>query len=1197
MCEAPRANIIPSIALGASACYDLSANVILEVFEPVFRSRMMPKAKRAIRTNRQGLLRGIEPLETRDLMSGNQVSATLLNGSLTVAGTTSDDTIDIRQVGNELLVRSATREAGKMIGSSQDEFSVPQVQELIVSDPVGNNSIRFQGISGGNSFSVILAGGSGNDTLACIDADATLIPGSGSNSLYGEGGVVTVNYGNLTTGIHADLLRHTVAHNGTSDLDHLNGIVNLIGSSFDDYVEGVRSGSRIQEYVGNNHLVGFSGDNVLIGGSGNDTIDAGSGSDWIETTAGADTVNVGVGSATITGGTGNDTVIGGSGPAVITAGRGPLSVVGGTGDLQIFGGPGGDSLIGGTGHNYIIAGTGNTKIVGGPGSDVLVGGPGDDSIMGGGGDDVIMGGGGNDQLSESDSPDPPSQHSILLGGAGTNTITNQNANAIVSRVSTQDTITSGAGLTQYVDDTAAPILTSDAASVSSLKTWLTNQIDANQTATATVLQQSQHDTKQVSAAESTTTAGVNQAIDLSSKLDDFNREFNRLTTEMQTYADKVKADGTITIPPIGKVPSPAALLDSQVIIDDQGKLNTLVSDFQNNFFNESLFLGVPSLKDIETKAGGVVTTVTNGVSNVINVIGNGIHSVGDLANSIISGVEDIGQDIGKAATAASTAISTSFTPVLDILQSDVSSAISAAMQAIGGLSNALSNLKIDIHVSTADLKNINVPGLFKAAYDDVLKAHIPSLPVLLGNGIDWIADHVNDDAIKFKAWWGQNVSGPAGVNEQSLEGYEHHAEDQWHIYWNHGRRLHVHIGDYADIQEISVAPAANGQYTIAATVDNTSGMDHVDLLQNGAVVAHFEGAEGSPSVTLSQGAPGSTAIVGASLEDDHQHFSKFGTVTFPVTEKTIIAGGSTSSPPSARRTAGDVLQSDNPDYFIDHVTIEDDGDTYVVIVDSPAVNPDLSIAVTATFESGRLQFNFDTGTKDSPSVTSIAHGLDGTLRRFTFEKDYDGNTDTFASSSVSVVLTFNGLSLSGDQHSISPREVAVNENSGKITSDPELYEFPQKYSDLSFSRDEAAVLGYVLGADLELAKAGVEAIQQMIGGAGSAKDFAKALESVKEFADFMAEKVVDFALDKVADLHGGVGIEKVSELTFDYIGKNRLQLLPDEIIGNFLHGNLSPNRIGLDGTKNLTPPTRGSENWQFWIAFRNDIRMYLKTHP
>ena len=133
---------------------------------------------------------------------------------------------------------------------------------------------------------------------------------------------------------------------------------------------------------------------------------------------------------------GNDELVGGEGDDTLD---------GGDGDDRLFGNGGNDTLLGGVGEDTLFGGEGDDNLSGGEGNDTLNGGNGDDTLCGGSGGDHLFGGSGNDTLTE-DGPcasegansslltdsEPneaaPDRESLLVGGAGTDTITGSQFN-------------------------------------------------------------------------------------------------------------------------------------------------------------------------------------------------------------------------------------------------------------------------------------------------------------------------------------------------------------------------------------------------------------------------------------------------------------------------------------------------------------------------------------------------------------------------------------------------------------------------------------------------------------------------------------------------------------------------------------------------------------------------------------------------
>ena len=206
-------------------------------------------------------------------------------------------------------------------------------------------------------------------------------------------------------------------------------IEDLIGSAFDDILDGAHGPNRLGGYRGDDELDGREGDDWLDGGPGADVLRGGAGNDtasWFfsfrgvvvrlhdgtarggeaegDTFAGTDVVEyTDAEGNTVTMEVPDIENLEGSSRADILAGDlRDNRINGGGGNDEIYGGPGGgdDLLTGGPGDDRIYGGIGDDTLGGGPGDDRLWGGPGDDMLDGGEGDDgfVIAAGGGNDTI-------------------------------------------------------------------------------------------------------------------------------------------------------------------------------------------------------------------------------------------------------------------------------------------------------------------------------------------------------------------------------------------------------------------------------------------------------------------------------------------------------------------------------------------------------------------------------------------------------------------------------------------------------------------------------------------------------------------------------------------------------------------------------------------------------------------------------
>jgi Ca2+-binding RTX toxin-like protein len=179
-------------------------------------------------------------------------------------------------------------------------------------------------------------------------------------------------------------------------------------------------------------IVGTLGDDVLGGGEGDDVISGLAGNDRLSGDAGDDQISGGDGNDVLDGGDGDDTIDGGAGDDVLVGGAGDDEVDGGDGtdtvsytgdaagitvDLSTGETNGGDAGADALARiENVIGGAGNDALTGDDAANVLDGSAGNDTIDGGANDDVLVGGEGADVLAGGDGDD------VLRGGAGDDTV-------------------------------------------------------------------------------------------------------------------------------------------------------------------------------------------------------------------------------------------------------------------------------------------------------------------------------------------------------------------------------------------------------------------------------------------------------------------------------------------------------------------------------------------------------------------------------------------------------------------------------------------------------------------------------------------------------------------------------------------------------------------------------------------------------
>ena len=127
----------------------------------------------------------------------------------------------------------------------------------------GSNDIR--GIDGDD----VIKGYAGNDKLFGLDGNDTLIGGAGADYLSGGSGSDTASYFGATAGVVASLTNSSI-NTGDAAGDTYNSIMSLIGSDFNDVLNGSNGGNRIDGGTGYDTIKGYGGNDTLTGGAGKD---------------------------------------------------------------------------------------------------------------------------------------------------------------------------------------------------------------------------------------------------------------------------------------------------------------------------------------------------------------------------------------------------------------------------------------------------------------------------------------------------------------------------------------------------------------------------------------------------------------------------------------------------------------------------------------------------------------------------------------------------------------------------------------------------------------------------------------------------------------------------------------------------------------------------------------------------------------
>jgi Ca2+-binding RTX toxin-like protein len=264
----------------------------------------------------------------------------------------------------------------------------------------GNDSVS------GRDGNDTLIGGDGIDNLMGNDGDDLLIGGEGGDFLSGNAGTDTASYADSDESVVVDLdwedsWGYGFGSGGTAEHDLVQGIENLIGSSYADTLEGSDADNVIDGGAGADTLYGKGGADLLKGAGGADTLNGGNGADTLKGGGGADMLN---------GGNGNDTASYEASPEGVSVLLYTDDAAGGDAEGDELNGI--ENLSGSAFADVLWGGDGGNELHGLDGNDTLKGFGGADSLMGGTGSDTLEGMNGSDMLRGDNG------HDILNGGAG-----------------------------------------------------------------------------------------------------------------------------------------------------------------------------------------------------------------------------------------------------------------------------------------------------------------------------------------------------------------------------------------------------------------------------------------------------------------------------------------------------------------------------------------------------------------------------------------------------------------------------------------------------------------------------------------------------------------------------------------------------------------------------------------------------------
>jgi Ca2+-binding RTX toxin-like protein len=266
----------------------------------------------------------------------------------------------------------------------------------------GNDSLSsIEGVFGsasddfiyGNNAANTLYGKDGSDSLSGYEGSDTLVGGIGNDVLDGGTGIASeidfVSYAEATDSVSVSLT--SGSSSGADGQDTISNFEGIIGSAYDDILDGDS---------GANTLFGNGGDDTLIGREGDDQLDGGAGIDFVSYYGSGASVSVSLLDGTSTGGFGADSLFNFEG------------IIGSTTD---------DTLAGDNSNNTLCGNAGNDNLYGNGGTDTVSYADASGSVSVDLSSNTATGADGNDTLSSIEN---------VIGSANADTITGDSGNNI-----------------------------------------------------------------------------------------------------------------------------------------------------------------------------------------------------------------------------------------------------------------------------------------------------------------------------------------------------------------------------------------------------------------------------------------------------------------------------------------------------------------------------------------------------------------------------------------------------------------------------------------------------------------------------------------------------------------------------------------------------------------------------------------------
>ncbi len=146
-------------------------------------------------------------------------------------------------------------------GEGDDQLTGNSGDDTLVG---GNGNDLLMGNSGNDE----LHDGAGNDKVDGGSGDDVVVAGEGDDSYNGASGYDVIDFSKAEGSMSIDLSKKSAVGMGN---DVLWNFEKVVGSSFDDYMKGSKTGEHLAGGDGNDVLRGLGGADTLTGGEGKDT--------------------------------------------------------------------------------------------------------------------------------------------------------------------------------------------------------------------------------------------------------------------------------------------------------------------------------------------------------------------------------------------------------------------------------------------------------------------------------------------------------------------------------------------------------------------------------------------------------------------------------------------------------------------------------------------------------------------------------------------------------------------------------------------------------------------------------------------------------------------------------------------------------------------------------------------------------------